>query len=33
MVRGKEFKTLRHSGPDVAEKLLQQGEQRFRTER
>jgi inorganic pyrophosphatase len=29
----KVFKTLRHSGPDVAEKLLQQGEQRFRTER
>jgi inorganic pyrophosphatase len=30
MVRGKEFKALQHSGPDVAEKLLQEGERRFK---
>jgi inorganic pyrophosphatase len=30
MVRGKEFKALQHSGPDIAEKLLREGEQRFK---
>jgi inorganic pyrophosphatase len=30
MVRGKEFKALQHSGLEIAEKLLQEGEQRFK---